>query len=123
MTANIDPAHLRPQGSTAPSPSSGARPKAADGIFETALAKAERSAAPSPSPSPDIPPSPPPELAAHIAAAARAWEALAAAGQHVVFNYSDGGRFTIELQDDAGNHLHRLSGEQVFGLIDEHGGE
>jgi hypothetical protein len=74
-------------------------------------------------PAASLPPVPPPELSAHIAAAARAWDALSGAGRSVVFNERDDGRLSIQLQDEEGNEMQSLDGSELFGLIDEYGGE
>lgn len=119
MTANIDPVHLPPSIPGSPAEASRARGAGSSGAFGAALAAAQKSPA---AESEAVPSLPPAELSAHIAAAAQAWAALAAGGQNVVFNEGAGGRLSIELQDDEGNELETLSGSQLFGLIDEHGG-
>jgi hypothetical protein len=119
VTANIDPANPTPQGPIAPAPTSSARAAGVDGVFEAALAEAQNPWRSAPA---ELPPTPPPGLAANIAAAAHAWDSLAASSQHVVFNHSADGQLSIELADDDGNSLGTLSGSELFGLIDEHGG-
>ncbi len=120
MTANIDPVHLPPSGSGTPAEASPARGARSSSAFGAALAAAQRSPV---AETEALPPVPPAELSAHIAAAARAWDALAAGGQNVVFNEREDGQLSIELQDDEGNELQTMSGSQLFGLIDEHGGQ
>ena len=113
MTANIDPINsAAPPGAAAPA-KQGAT---ATGQFSEALAKAQgpRSA------DAVIPPSPPPELADHIAAAARAWEALSASGRHVAFDGDGSGRVRIELHDGDGRS-ETLSGSGLMDMIDELG--
>ncbi len=119
MNADIDPVHSTPAGSTAQPQTAGARNAPPSGVFGAALAKAQKAGV---EPATEVPPSPPPELAANIAAAARAWEALAAGGQHVAFGDPAEGRFTIELQDPHGAGSRTLTGAQLFELIDEQRG-
>ncbi len=114
MTANIDP--LLP-----PTPSGGAgRPAAptrGTSDFSAALARAEKAAASDAV----VGVTPPPELAAHIAAAARAWEALSASGRHVSFDDDLDGGLSIRLHDDGDGPSGRLTASQLFDLIDQEG--
>jgi hypothetical protein len=123
VTANIDPVQAA---ALAAASRSAAHAAAGGAQFSAALSDAQRAAdgvdSTSPSASADVPPSPPPELAAHIEAAARAWDVLAGAGQHVSFSDNPDGRLSIELRDESGNHLETLSGAALFGLIDRAGG-
>ena len=115
MTANIDP--LQPQ-ATVSAQATGKSPAAAGkgpGSFAAALDGAQQNA-----PADTLPQSPPPELGAHIAEAARAWEALAASGRHVSFSSSPGGRTQIELSGDHGSNSVMSAGE-LFALIEREG--
>jgi hypothetical protein len=114
VTANFDPFHRPAPGiAGAPSASSGAD---SDDVFGAALGPARQ---PAPLPDALIAPSPPPQLAAHIAAAARAWDAFAAAGQQIAFSETADGRIAIELCDEDGERLEILSGAGLFNVIED----
>lgn|GEM_PF-2153027 len=117
MNANIDP--IPPSGSDAATPVP-RMPSAVTGEdpFGLTLARAQagRQAAAL------VEPTPPPELAAHIFAAARAWDSLAAAGRHVSFEQAPNGRVSIQLQDEDGNNLESVPVGRLFDLIEQHGG-
>jgi hypothetical protein len=119
VTGDIGPAPALPPGVEPPAQPSIRRGSASGGIFEAALAEAQKAAGAPPSSTP----APPPELGAKIAAAASAWDALSAAGQYVAFHYGEDGEVSIELQDEDGRPLQSLSGSDLFSLIDERGGE
>jgi hypothetical protein len=120
VTANIDPLQESAKASEpVPTPLHGARSAPSGGEFAAALSRAQRAPGLAAGP---ILATPPPELGAHIAAAARAWDALAAAGQSISFETSDAGKLRILLSDDGGNELVTLSGQQLFELIDREGG-
>ncbi|MGD0980581.1 MAG: hypothetical protein ABR946_03775 [Solirubrobacteraceae bacterium] len=65
---------------------------------------------------------PPPELAAHIEAAARAWDSLAASGRRVVFEDTPDRSLQIRLRDDDDVDLGVLTGVELFDLIGQEGG-
>jgi hypothetical protein len=116
VTANIDPINRAAPGGAAPA---GQPSGAGSGQFAAALQKAQQSQGVADA---VIPPSPPAELAGHIAAAARAWEALSAAGQHVSFTETPDGRVSINLHDEEGSG-EPLSGSSLFDLIEREGAE
>ncbi|HEX2703156.1 MAG TPA: hypothetical protein VHM72_06965 [Solirubrobacteraceae bacterium] len=66
--------------------------------------------------------SPPPELAAHVDAAASAFDSLEARGERVAFEEATDGRLQIHLRDDDENDLGVLSCVELFDLIDQEGG-
>ena len=69
-----------------------------------------------------LPASPPPELSDAIAAAADAYDQLAASGRSLHFALDPPtGRLTIQLQDSAGNVLSTLSPSQVLDAADGSG--
>ena len=116
MTANIDPIR-----SPAP-PAAGqpAKTSAAAGASQTKFGEALAKARSAGAPDAVLPPTPPAELGANIAAAARAWEALAADGRHVSFSETAEGRVSIQLSD--GESAEELTGSGLFDLIDAEGG-
>jgi hypothetical protein len=65
---------------------------------------------------------PRPELAAHIDAAASAWDSLAASGRRVAFEDTPDRPLQIRLRDDDDNDLGVLTGVELFDLIDQEGG-
>ncbi len=65
-----------------------------------------------------MPAPPPPQLSERIAAAARAWDSLAASGRHVTFDAGENGRVRIELRDERGTRLAALGPSQLFDLIE-----
>jgi hypothetical protein len=117
VNPNIDP--IQPFSAASPSGRSTA-PLRGAGDFSAALASAERTAAPA---TEHLPPTPPPELAAHIAAAARAWDSLTADGRHVSFDQDQDGRVRIQLHDEASVHGESVSPSALFDLIDQESGE
>lgn len=116
MTANIDPLKSAPTGPGEAAPKPQAPAHQPSGTFAAALRSAERTTAAS-----DIPPSPPPELAERIAAAARAWSALAAEGRYISFTDSPEGGTRIELTADDGRDATQLTASDLFALIDREG--
>jgi hypothetical protein len=118
LTANIDPtqAGARNAGPLVKPP---APAGAGNGLFGAALAKAQR--ADGPLGGAVGTPAPPAELADHIAAAGRAWEALSQSGRHVSFSQSPDGRVAIELHDVDDDQTETLSGSGLFDLIDRGG--
>ena len=64
---------------------------------------------------------PRPELAAHIDAAASAWDSLAASGRRVAFEDTPDRPRQIRLRDDDDNDLGVLTGVELFDLIDQEG--
>lgn len=115
MTANIDPTQAAAR-NTGPLVKAPAPAGAGNGLFGAALAKA--SSADAPLGGAAGAPAPPPELADHIAAAARAWEALSQSGRHVSFSQSPDGRVAIQLHDIDDDQTETLSGVGLFDLID-----
>jgi hypothetical protein len=118
LTANIDPTQAAAR-NTGPLVKAPAPAGAGNGPFGAALAKAQ--SADGPLGAPVDAPAPPAELADHIAAAARAWEALSQSGRHVSFSQSPDGRVAIELHDIDDDQTETLSGSSLFDLIDRGG--
>jgi hypothetical protein len=118
VNANIDPIPPSDPDGAAGVPRT--PPVAASGdLFGATLARAQQA---SRNAAEWVQATPPPDLSAHIAAAARAWDALADGGRHVSFEEGSTGHLRIELQDDDGNSLESLSVGRLFELIDQHGG-
>ena len=117
MTPNIEP--IQPFSAVGASGRSAA-PLRGAGDFSAALSRAEASAKPAGG---AVPATPPAELAAHIAAAARAWDSLAGGGQHVSFDQDQDGRLTIALHDESNGRSERGGPAALFDLIDQEGGE
>lgn len=117
LTANIDPTQATRH--TGPLVRAPVPAGAGNGLFGAALAKAQ--SADGPLGAAVDGPAPPAELADHIAAAARAWEALSQSGRHVSFSQSPDGRVSIELHDIDDDQNETLSGSGLFDLIDRGG--
>jgi hypothetical protein len=90
------------------------------GDFSAALSRAEAVAKAGGDPAAATPP---PELAAHIAAASRAWDSLAASGRHIAFDQDQDGRVQIQLHDDGTAQWASVAPAALFDLIDQEGGE
>jgi hypothetical protein len=118
LTANIDPSQAAAR-ITGPLLKAPAPAGAGNGLFGAALAKAQSAdgtlcgAVGAPAPLA--------ELADHIAAAGRAWEALSQSGRHVSFSQSPDGRVAIELHHIDDQQIETLSGSGLFDLIDRGG--
>jgi hypothetical protein len=117
VNSPIDP--IQPFSGASPSGRSSA-PLRGAGDFSAALASAERAAAPTAG---SLPAVPPPELAAHIAAAARAWDSIAASGRHVSFDEVADGGVRIQLHDESGATATSVGPSALFDLIDQESGE
>lgn len=118
MTANMDPLQPAANGPTGSAPSSPSSSRKDAGKFGAGLGAAQRN---DPAAEP-LTPTFPLELSANIAAAARAWDTLAAAGQSVSFDDS-GERLRIVLAGEHGSEAMTLSGSELFALIDRDWGQ
>jgi hypothetical protein len=119
VTANFDPINTAALAAANQPPARATSTSTSGSVFGAALVQAQQSLGQADSVAQSAPP---PELAAHIEAAARAWDALSANSQHISFSESPDGRIRIELHDQDGNHLESLSGVGLFDLIDQEGG-